>query len=143
MYKTWVITAESSQARFFTVPSKKEPLVQIQELLNPASKIHESELTSDLPGRTSTSGPNGNKHAKEPQVSPKEQATITFAKKIAEKVEKARGQGELEQLILVSPPKFLGLLRDNLSDQAKKMVIQSLDKNLVGQNEANIRKHLF
>lgn len=143
MYKTWIIAAESSQARFFSVPSKNEPLQELPEMLNPAGKIHESELTTDLPGRTVTSGPTGNKHAMEPHNSPKEQATIGFAKQIAEKVEAARVQGELEQLILISPPKFLGLLRDNLSDQAKKMVIQSLDKNLVSQNEAEIRKQLF
>ncbi|WP_031432754.1 host attachment protein [Methylomarinum vadi] len=143
MHKTWIIAAESSQARFFTVPSKKEPLEELPEMLNPASKIHESELTTDLPGRTVTSGPTGNKHAMEPHTSPKEQATITFAKQIAEKVEKARVQGELEQIILVCPPKFLGLLRDNLSDQSKKMVIKSLDKNLVSHSEEEIRKQLF
>lgn len=143
MYKTWIIAAESSQARFFSVPSKKEPLQEMPEMLNPAGKIHESELTSDLPGRTVTSGLSGNKHAMEPHTSPKEQATIAFAKQIADKVDSARTSGELEQLILISPPKFLGLLRDNLSDQSKKMIIQSLDKNLVSQNEADIRKHLF
>lgn len=143
MYKTWIIAAESSHARFFSVPSKKEPLQELPDMLNPAGKTHESELTSDLPGRTVTGGPSGIKHAMETHNNPKEQATIGFAKQIADKIDTARARGELEQIILVSPPKFLGLLRDNLSDQAKKMVIQSLDKNLVNQNEADIRKHLF
>ena len=144
MNKTWVIAAESSHAKIFSVSSKIKPLEEIQEMLNPASKMHESQLTSDLPGRTLAGGGSfGNKHAMEPHTSPKEQATIMFAKQIAEKIDKARVQGKLEDLILVCPPKFLGVLKDNLSAQAQKLIIQTLDKNLVNKTEADIRQHLF
>jgi len=51
--------------------------------------------------------------------------------------------GEFDELVLVAPPAFLGLLRDNLSANAMKRVVQSIDKNLAQLDEAQIREHVF
>ena len=143
MNKTWVIVAESSRARLFSIIAKNEPLVELEDMLNPSSKIHESELTSDLPGRAYGSTGSGIKHSMEPKITPKDQATLDFAKSIAERVEKARTSGELKSLILACSPKFLGILRQNLSNETQKLVSRSIDKDLVEMPEAEIRAHLF
>jgi len=141
MSKTWIIVAESSRARLFSVASKHTPLVEIEDLLNPSSKLHESELTADLPGRTVGAG--GSKHALEAETSPKEAATDVFAKEIADRIENARTKGEVENILLACAPKFLGLLRNHLTEQSQKLVTISLDKNLVEMDESEIRKHFF
>jgi len=141
MSKTWVIVAESGRARIFTLISKHEPLAEKEDLLNPSAKVHEAELTSDLPGRTV--GVEGGKHALEPEMSPKDAAADAFAKQIADKIDHARRAGELEEVLLASAPKFLGLLRGHLTEQSARLVSISLDKHLVGLDEAEIRGHFF
>lgn len=143
MNKTWVIVAESSRARLFLLDAKNEPLVEMDDMLNPSARIHESELTSDLPGRAYGSTGSGIKHSMEPKITPKDQAAIDFARTIAERVEKARTTNEVESIILACSPKFLGILRHNLSDESQKLVTLSIDKNLVEMPEAEIRAHLF
>ncbi|MGR9053376.1 MAG: host attachment protein [Gammaproteobacteria bacterium] len=142
MKYTRVIVAESSRARLFAFISKNEPLLEVDDMLNPAGRAHESELTSDLPGRAFGSTGSGTKHSLEPKTTPKEQAAIDFAKKIAEHIEKERTDGKLSSIILASSPKFLGILRRSLSDEALKLVDSSIDKNLVELSEAEIRQHL-
>jgi len=143
MNKTWVIVAESSRARLFSVVAKNEALVEVEDMMNPASRMHESELTADLPGRAYGSTGSGIKHSMEPKITPKDQATIDFAKMIAERIEKGRTTGELKSIILACSPKFLGILRHYLSDETQKLVTRSIDKNLIEMPEAEIRAHLF
>ena len=143
MNKTWLIVAESSRARLFSVVAKNEPLVEREDLLNPSSRVHESELSSDLPGRTYGSTGSGIKHAMEPKITPKEQATIEFAQMIAERIETGRTSGELKSIILACPPKFLGLIRQHLNAETLKLIERSIDKSLVEMSEAEIRTHLL
>jgi protein required for attachment to host cells len=78
----------------------------------------------------------------EAKVDVKEQEAISFARRIADRIERARTQAELTQLVLVAPPDFLGVLRAALSPPAMKHVVQTLDKNLVRETEAEIREYL-
>lgn len=143
MNKTWVIVAESSRARLFSIEAKNEPLVELEDMLNPPSRMHNSKLTTDLPGRAYGSTGSGTKHSMESKITPKDQAAIDFAKTIAERIEKSRTSGQLKSLILACSPKFLGILRQHLSAETQKLVTRSIDKNLVEMPEADIRAHLF
>lgn len=141
MSKTWIIVAESSRARIFSLVSKHEPLVELEDLLNPSARVHESELASDAPGRTVGSG--GIQHALESEVSPKDAAADAFAKQIADKIDHARGSGEVGEILLAASPKFLGLLKGHLTEQSERLVSASLDKDLVEMGESEIREHFF
>lgn len=66
-----------------------------------------------------------------------------FAKRLADRLDHGRTQGDFDQLMLVAPPAFLGLLRESLNDQTLKLVSQSVDKNLVQAGEQSIRDNLF
>jgi protein required for attachment to host cells len=66
-----------------------------------------------------------------------------FAKQITEKLEHGRVNHEFNKLILVAPPAFLGALRLALNEQTSKLITSSLDKNLVAEDEAVIRGHIF
>jgi protein required for attachment to host cells len=78
----------------------------------------------------------------EREVDPTTQATITFARQVVERLESARAQGELERLILVAAPEFLGLLREHLSSESKRIVENEFALNLVGMSAEEIRAHL-
>lgn len=141
MAKTWILVADSSQAKIFTVDKPLGPLEKLDTLDHPAGRQHEQQLTSDLPGRSFDISGQG-RHAMEESTAPKEQEAINFAKEIGSHLEAARNKGDFTKLVMVSGPAFLGLLRKNLSAETMKLVTDQVDKNLVQQESAEIRTHL-
>ncbi|MGR9105796.1 MAG: host attachment protein [Gammaproteobacteria bacterium] len=142
MSKLWVVVAESSRARIFSVVNRISPLAEIDDLVNPAARSHDRDLTSDTPGRSFDSAGLG-RHAMEPATDPKKNEVIVFARKIGERLGSARKAGEFDELILICSPEFLGLLRQNLDDVLKKHVTKTINKNLIHKDEAQIREYLF
>lgn len=140
MKTTWILVADSSRARFFSATSAKSTFNEMTDLANVEGRLHEREITTDLPGRGA--GKDAGKHSYENEVSPKQQETLAFAKEIARYLEDALAAQKFDQLILVAAPTFLGILRKQLSDQVLKKVFFELDKNLATQGIDAIRKHL-
>lgn len=141
MANTWIVTADSSRARIFTVETSRGPLRELDVLLHPEARLHEQDLTTDLPGRAFDSVGEG-RHAMGQSVTPKEHEAITFAKEVADYLDKARSEGRYHKLLLVAAPRFLGLLRQNLSAATSGLVGEEIDKNLVQHSAEDIRKHL-
>lgn len=141
MEQTWVVVAESSRARIFALHGLQTPMEELEDLVNPAGRAPEHDLTSDRPGRT-TDSTGSQRHAKEPQVSPKEQVVVTFARTVADHIEQARTHGEFQNLILAAAPEFLGLLRKSLSEATRQKIKREIHKNIVREDEKNIRKYL-
>jgi protein required for attachment to host cells len=135
MKSTWIIVAESARARIFTVSGAGGRLQEVADLSHPESRLHNRELSSDLPGRAFDSHGDG-RHGMEQATEPKEQEAQAFAVEIARQVERARNDGKFDSLVLVAPPKFLGRLRQALSKPAHDALIGELDKNLV---EADVK----
>ncbi|MGD8593518.1 MAG: host attachment protein [Gammaproteobacteria bacterium] len=138
---TWVVVAESSRARIFSLEKVKGPMDEILTLDHPDSRAHEQELTSDLPGHAFDSGGQG-RHALNSSVEPKQQETIAFAKQIAEHLNAHRKAGDYDKLVIFAAPAFLGLLRERLNDQTNKLVVHESNKNLVQLDVDKIRDHL-
>lgn len=140
--KTWVVTAESSRARIFTVENRISPLHEVEDISHAEGREREQDIISDRPGRAFDSAGEG-RHAMERQVDPKRHEAELFAKRIDERLELARAKGEFEQLVLIAAPEFLGILRKHLSDDTEKLVSRTIDKNLVQKTEAEIRQYVF
>ncbi len=94
MTKTWVLVADNSRARIFLAETRNGPLLEIEALAHPESRLHAQELTSDLPGRAFDSGGQG-RHAMELEVEPKQHEVHAFAKQISDR---------LRPSLLTSPP---------------------------------------
>lgn len=141
MSKTWVLVADSSRARIFRAEGVEGRLVEMKDLAHPEGRLHETELTTDLPGRTFDSHGQG-RHAMEEDTPPKRHEAIVFAKQVGGVLEGARTSGDYDSLVLIAEPRFLGLLRDNLSEETIKLVGLQIDKNLVQQAPDAIRERL-
>ena len=115
-------------------------MVEIEDMVNPSARVHETELTSDLPGRTFDSVGQG-RHRMEPSVETNQQQIIAFAKKIADRLAGARKKGEFDSLIMAASPSFLGILRQNLDTNTEKTIKQTINKDLVQMNEQAIRDY--
>ena len=50
MTTTWILVAERSRARIFTLQNRVAPLQELESLVHPQSRLKESELVSDHAG---------------------------------------------------------------------------------------------
>ena len=140
MSKLWVIVADQSKARIFTVADPHGALLDVGELEHPEAREREQELTSDRPGRSFDSMGQG-RHAMGSSVEPGKQENIRFAKQVADHVQSAHNEGRCGRLLLVAGPPLLGLLRENLKTSTG-MKISEIEKNLGQYDALEIRKHL-
>lgn len=140
MKLTWILVADSTRARIFTADTPVSPLEEIEDFSHTEGRLHDREMTSDLPGRIKSSG--GGRHALEQPTDPKKHETDIFAHHVAQYLEDAHNANRFEQLLIVAGPSFLGLLRNQLSEQIKKLVRFELDKDITMLSAAEIRQHL-
>ena len=141
MTKIWVVVADSSRARIMMAEKPGMGLSEIDSLEHPEGRLHEQELTSDLPGRAFDSGGQG-RHMMGTSVEPKKQEAIKFAKLVADHLESGRTTGSFSKLYVIAAPAFLGQLRDHLSASLEKTVQGTIAKNLVAEDEKTIRAQL-
>lgn len=147
MKSFWILVADSSRARIFTADTPSSPLEELEDIAHTEGRLHDREITSDLSGRMRYSGGTGSRdnvegHNYSPSSDPKKHEISNFAHFIAQHLEEARSENKFEQLVVIAEPKFLGMLRNNFSEQVKKMVCLELDKSITTHSAADIRAHL-
>jgi protein required for attachment to host cells len=140
MSKHWVIVADKSKARIFSVADPRGALMDEVVLQHPQAREREQTLTSDRPGRSFDSKGQG-RHAMGTSVEPDQQETIRFAKQIADHVQAAHNEGRCDRLLLVAGPPLLGLLREPLNTLTG-LRMSEIEKNLGQYDAREIRKHL-
>jgi protein required for attachment to host cells len=77
------------------------------------------------------------------ECSAREQQNIEFATQIAHRLESGRKEDTFDELVLIAPPAFLGLLRRRLSKTLMERVSLEIDKNLVKQSAATVAAHVW
>ena len=140
MRKTWVVVADNSRARIFTVETPSSPLIEIDSIVHPEGRMHDRDITSDLPGRGAGSG--GSRHSYENETDAKDYENMGFAKRIAGFLDDSRTDDRCKNLVIVAAPGLLGNLRGEMNDQTRKMITLELAKNLSHLNANDIRRHM-
>ena len=141
MNSTWLVVADNSRARIFCMESRTSPIEEIKSIVHTQARLHEQNMTSDLPGRANGNAGAGG-HAYQDEVSPKEQENLNFAREVANELDVARKENKFKQFVLVAAPEFLGNLRNQLNAPTQKLACFELAKNLSHLNAVEIRKHL-
>ncbi len=132
----WVVVADAARARIFTADTTLEEFEMVETLHHPDSRKKESELVSDTHApharRGARSGPaqHGSHHEHELEV---------FAKEVAQHLEGAHAAGTYGSLVLVSPARFLGVLRQELPKGAASAVEATLSKDYSRMPSEQIR----
>lgn len=127
--ETWVIVANSSEARIFKV-TRNALGEEIASLIHPQSRLANQELVSSGPGTAYDSFGMG-RHHMEPPTSPKLQEMMQFAKDLALRLDKARNAGTLDHFYIAANPSFLGHLRQELNGHTLKLLKGEVMKDLV------------
>ncbi|KXV03259.1 hypothetical protein CR51_18340 [Caballeronia megalochromosomata] len=111
---TWVVVADGSRARIFETRGLKLDLQEIEDLVNVA--------------------PSG------PALSEKEREK--FAKTVADRVEQGRLHHRYQRLRFAAEPKFLGMLRERLTEQTRHMIFEEINEDLSVLDTREIQAHL-
>jgi len=141
MMTTWVVVADHSRARFFQIDSSSAPLQEIDTLVHAQGRLHDREMTSDLPGRVKNPGGLGG-HAFEQPTDPKKHEAEVFATEIVHTLEHAHNTNRFNQLIVIADPSMLGLIRQHMPNHLNAHITLELNKNLADLSAADIRAHL-
>jgi protein required for attachment to host cells len=64
-----------------------------------------------------------------PKSDPKDVQAAHFAGLLGERIERARIEHGFDRLVLVAPPRFLGLLGQSLGAEATRLVGRRIDKD--------------
>jgi len=141
MHEKWLVVADRVGARIMAVRDGGKTLEARETFDNPRGRLKDGEIDSDRPGRAFDSGGEG-RHAMSRAESPHERIGADFAREIGARLAKARGAGEMDELVLVAEPRFLGQLRDALDEQTAGCVVASVAKDLAQVEAAALGAHL-
>lgn len=139
MEKTWIMVADARRARLFCHSGADG---QWQEMNDYCSEDRlDTRDLEDLPGRGLNRG-NGGSFAMVSRVDPREHAVRDFADSLVAVLEKGRAASEFDDLTLIAPAHFLGMLKRRLSRETGKCLTQTLPLDLTRCRVSDIQRRL-
>jgi len=140
--ETWVLIADGMRARILKWDGgdRLAPAME-HEFYDPQVHGYSRDLKSDAPGRAFDPG-SGARHAMEPRHDPHELEKERFGRSIAAVIDAAAARKAFDRLILVAPPKALGVLRSALGQAARSRVSGEIHKDLIHTPAHQLADHL-
>jgi len=136
----WVVVCDGAKALVLeNIGDIKFPnlkTVEVFEQKNPATH----ELGAEKPGRTISSV--GNRRSAVEQTDWHDQAEKAFLVQLAQHLDTAVAAGRPKSLIMVAPPRALGMIRPAYSHALRAAVRAEVDKDFVKLPVHEIEKHL-
>lgn len=137
MSNAWILVANRSNARLFTNNGSHKSLSLVDDFYHSTGRHREQDLNSDKPGRlTGSSGQS--RHGVGEGHSATEHEAESFARELAQRLNQGRTANDYSRLVLVAEPGFLGLLKAALDDQTVKLLSDTIPKDLVHMQDADI-----
>ena len=139
MPTTWVLVAHEAGARVFENLGPGKGLQLLHGIDHPEGRLQDGDFDADRPGRSfRRDAGEARRSAMSRSEGPHERAVSDFARALAARLQHARTTGEYDRLVLVAPPKFLGILRSSLDAPTARCVVGSLDKDLATSDEKEL-----
>lgn len=143
MAKTWIMVAHDAGARVFENDGPGKGLQLIEEIDHPEGRERDQDINADRPGRSfRKNSADPRRAAMSRSEGPRERVVSDFARAMAEKLKQGRVENQYERLVLVAPPRFLGLLRSSLDGPTAQLLVGSLNKDLASSKQAELIEHL-
>ena len=136
----WVVVCDGAKALVLeNIGDTKFPNLKTLEVFE-RKDLPTRELGDDMPGRSNASV--GRRRSAFAQTDWHDQAEQEFLTKLAHHLDAAVGAGKTKSLIMVAPPRALGMLRPVYSHALKGAVRAEVDKDFVKMPVYEIEKHL-
>jgi len=138
--RDWVIVCDGEKALVLENAGDEKFLnLKTKEVYeHPDPKTH--ELGTDAPGRAFSSV--GTERSAMEQTDWHAQEEDRFLRKLADRLDAAVNVGQAKSLILIAPPRALGVLRQTYSHNLRAAVRAEIDKDFVKLPVHEIEKHL-
>ncbi len=140
---TWILIANAAKAKIFSASNlRRGDLKLLCELNHPDSRKKTGDLMSDKPGHYKAGGASRGVFIKN---DPKEVEAEHFAIQLAHKLKADWNKNEYNQLVIVSPAHFYGLMKKHLDDNITDIVYIPKDytRYPVAKLADSLKKHLF
>ena len=137
----WILVADGARARLLVHdPSEKayQPALDREFI---GTNLASRDIASDRGGRA-LGGDRSASHGVQPKSDPHRHEEEMFAREIAIALEKARKDDAFDQLIVVAPPRILGVLRSVFTKPLQERIKAELNKDLTSVSIHDLPKHL-
>jgi protein required for attachment to host cells len=125
----WVLVCDAAKARVFEIRHGDPTWHAVELVLHERSRSKASELVGGPSGTRSSEGRSVHHNALAPASSPKEVEKEGFAHTLATTLDQAMRSARFRQWVLVAPPHFLGLMREELTSELEKHLLTTVDKD--------------
>jgi protein required for attachment to host cells len=121
----WVMVSNGARGVLYSADAQFQKMTEMRQFEHPESRVKARDIYSDDRGRTRGYG-NGPRHAMDPDTEPKRIQMQNFAREIGEALRAGRVKNQYDNLVIVAPPRFLGLLREQLDTDTGRMVAEEI-----------------
>jgi len=149
MKTTWAVVADEAITRILQWPETGDVLEPVEELTDPTAHSSGTELRRDAHGRRAGGGTMSQRAGNAGSITAsageaeKHQEAELFARRVADRLKQALQQKRFEELRIAAAPRFLGLLRKELSGEVARTVSTELSKDLIHADNREISQRLF
>jgi protein required for attachment to host cells len=138
--KIWVLVSDGARAKFYRYSAHQlEPALDYELIMDHRPSY---EGARDKPGR-GLKADHVSRHTFDPPTDWHEHQKEKMAMRLGELLEKESQKQTFDELIMIAPPKFMGLLRLHLSQAVQDKVTTHITKDLTHLNEKELKKHVF
>ena len=135
--ETRVIVADNARARIFGSHTVMNRLEEMEGFVHPEAHLSNQDLVGDSAGKSV------DQHGSlDPATSPKVHEEQDFARLLGKHLKELYNQQHFEQLILIAPPKFLGMLRNALPGPLDQLVTLTIDKDLTNADADTLIEYI-
>jgi protein required for attachment to host cells len=144
-----IVVADERRADFFDAAALSSPLAERGSVENPIAGRKDRDLETDREGRRyggtvgvqHGGGPaQSHHHGVDGERSTERHELTLFAKEVGQRIESGRINHEFDKLVLVAPPKMLGLLRQSLPASSQALLAAEVPKDLLHRGAEAIRE---
>ncbi|MDF3048052.1 MAG: hypothetical protein K0R73_1170 [Candidatus Midichloriaceae bacterium] len=134
---TWIVVADGSKARLYSSYKSRHNLKLIQKLESEKARVHSHDLGSDKPHGIFE------RNTPESKVDLHYQQEQHFSHQITKILNYGAATHQLQSLILIAPPKFLGYLKHMLSVQATLLLSKEINKDLTALKDEELKEYIW
>jgi protein required for attachment to host cells len=119
--RRYIVIADASVARIYDVPGPNVSPSLLKEMKHPKGRARPQEIDSDQPGRRQKGMGLQPRSAMDPRTDSHTHEVRRFASEVGAVIQAANDEGAFDELAIVAPPKFLGLLRKELGGAKSRL----------------------
>lgn len=136
----WVVVCDGAKALILeNVGDAKFPNLKTRDVYE-QKNLATHEIGADVPGRSHSS--TGHGRSAVTQTDWHDQAEQAFLTELAQRLDAAVGSHQVKSLIVVAPPRALGMIRSVYGHALRSAVRAEVDKDFVKMPVHEIEKHL-